>query len=255
MLQDILVQSAVQRYLLGMKYNLNLWRFRYSKATVALAGLKRLVINSNYCPGVTGHENEDGFEGAGGVNAYAASIGQRYLDIKDTALRVKNFYQGGMVTIAGTTIFHEHYIVKSDVGTGTYVRLYLDVPIAVEDITAAMGVSASRSAYSAVQPAASVQVGFETFVGVNLIPVTINYFFWLLTKGPVSITPTGTPQWPGAAANMRDVYANPSDGTIQNAPTRDPSLGYQRIGTIIQATGGTGSDYGSNKINLDLDPE
>lgn len=254
MLQDIQVQSITQRYLIGMKYNLNLWRFRYSQATVALAGLKRLVINSNYCPGVTGHENEDGFEGAGGVNAYAASIGQRYLDIKDTAMRVKNFYQGGMVTIAGTTIFHEHYIVKSDAGTGTYVRLYLDVPIAVEDITAAMGVSASRSAYSAVQPAASVQTGFETFVGVNLIPVTINYFFWLLTKGPVSITPTGG-TWPGAAVNLRDVYANPADGTLQPPTLSDPSAGFQRIGTVIQATGGTGSNYGSNKINLDLDPE
>lgn len=139
MLQDILVQSTIQRYNIGLKYQLNLWRFRYSKATVALAGLKRLVINANFCPGVTGKENQDGFEGAGGVNAYAAPVGQRYLDIKDTALRAKNFYQGGLVTVAGVTIFHEHFIVRSDAGNGTYVRLYLDVPIAVEDVTAADG--------------------------------------------------------------------------------------------------------------------
>jgi len=254
MLQDILEQSASQIYPIGMPLVKDMRKFRYSQAAQALDGLARLVINSNYAPGVTGHECEDGFELTSGETNFGASIGQTYLDIKDTAARPANFYQGGMVIIYGTTIFHQHYIVKSDAGTGAKVRLYLDKPVAVEAITPTMGVTAYKSPYSAVKKTASTQNGFETYVGVNLIPVTINYFFFLQTKGPCIVTPTGTPQWPGAAANMRDVYANPNDGTIQNAPTRDPSSGYQRIGTLICATGGTSSDYGDLWINLDLDP-
>jgi len=252
-LQDILEQSLSQIYPIGMRLPKDMRVFRYIQAIQGLEGLARLVINSNYCPGCTGHLNEDGFEGAGGVNAYAAPIGQTYLDIKDTVARVANFYQGGMVIVYGTTIFHQHYIVKSDAGDGAKVRLYLDRPIAVEDITAAMGVTAYRSQYSAVKKPGSTQTGFETFVGVNLIPVTINYFAWLQTKGPCIVTPTGV-TWPGSAVNLRDVYANPNDGTLQPPTLSDPSNGFQRIGTLLSATGGTSSDYGDLWINLDLDP-
>jgi len=250
MIQDVMEQSVTQIYPIGMPLNKGPRRFRYSHITQALSGLLRMVINSNYAPGVTGHVNEDGFEGAIG---YAASIGDTYIDIADTAARAVNFYQGGMVVVFGVTVFHSHYIVKSDAGDGAKVRLYLDVPIATENITVAMGVSAYSSPYSAVQPTASVQVGFETFVGVNLIPVTINYFAWLQTKGPCPVTPTGG-TWPGSAANLRDVYANPADGTLQPATLSDPSAGFQRIGTVIMATGGTASDYGDLLVNLDLDP-
>lgn len=255
MIQDILEQSASQIYPIGMRLPRDNRVFRYMQVAQALEGLARLVINSNYCPGCPGHLNEDGFEGAAGVNAYAAPIGQTYLDIKDTVARVANWYQGGMVIVYGATIFHQHYIVKSDVGNGSYVRLYLDRPIAVENITAAMGVTAYRSPYSAVKKAGSTQTGFETFVGVPLIPVSIDNFAWLWTKGPGIVTPTGVTVYTGAAANYRDVYANPNDGTIQNAPDRSPALGYQRIGTLLSVTGGTSSDYGDLWINLDLDPD
>lgn len=250
MLQDVLAQSVSPVYPIGMKLAKDNRMFRYSQATQALDGLARLVINSNYAPGVTGHTNEDGFEGAIG---FAASIGDTYIDIADTAARAANFYQGGMVIVYGTTIFHQHYIVKSDAGDGSKVRLYLETPLAVEDITIAMGCTAYRSIYSAVKKTGSTQVGFEPFVGVNLIPVTINYYFWLLTAGHCIITPTGV-TWPGSDSNLRAVYANPADGTIQPATVSDPSSGYQYIGDLAQCTGGSGADYGDLYINLRLDP-
>jgi len=233
---------------MGLAITRDLRKFRYSQAAEALDALARLVVNSNYCPGATGHVNEDGFEGSIG---FAAPVGQRYLDIADTAGRAANFYQGGMVVVYGTTIFHQHYIMKSDAGTGSKVRLYLDKPVAVEDITVAMGCTAYRSQYSAVKKTGSTGVGFETFVGLNLIPVTSGYFFWLWTNGPGIVTPTGV-TWPGSAANLRDVYANPADGTLQPATLSDPSNGFQRIGTLISATV---NGYGDLWINLQLDPD
>lgn len=250
MYQDIQDISATQRYIIGQKYDLDNRRFRYSQAAVALAGLARLVINKNICPGATGYENDFGFEGAIG---YAASIGDEYVDIADTASRAKNYYQGGMLIIYGTTIFHQHYIVKSDAGNGSYVRCYLDKPLAVEDVTVAMGCTAYRNEYSALSPVAGsgVAAGFAKFVGVNLVPVTINYFCWLQTKGPCIVTPTGG-TWPGSTVNLRDVYVNNADGTIQPATLSDPSAGYQRVGTLISATINT---YGDLLIDLDVDPE
>jgi len=249
MLQDLFEQSVTQKYPLGMPFKRGDKKYRYSLAAGNLGGLARLVINSNYAPGVTGHADEDGFEG----DLYAdAPIGQRYVDIADTAGRAANFYEGGHLIIYSTTIFHQHYIVRSEAGDGNKVRCWLSEPIAVEDAEVGDGVTAYRSPYSAVKAAGSVQVGFEPFIGVPLIPVTSGYYFWLLTAGPVCVTPTGV-TWPGSAAHLRDIYANEADGTIQPPTLSDPSLGYQRIGYLLSVTGGTGSDYGDLWIMLQLD--
>lgn len=247
--QGIYEQSTTQRYTIGSPKVVDNRRFRYSQAAADLAALARLVINQNYAPGVTGHEDEDGFEG---VLHAAAPIGSTYLDLADAALRAANYYRGGYVVVYGTAIFHQHYIVRSEAGNGTYVRIWLSEPITTEAITVAMGVTAYLSPYRAIGPAASVQAGFETFVGVNLISITSGNFFWLQTAGPCIVTPTGG-VWPGSAANLRDVYANPADGTIQPATLSDPSAGYQRIGTLLGATGGDASDYGDLWIKLELD--
>lgn len=248
MQQEVFAQSASQIYPIGMPVKRGDKRYRYSLAAGNLAGLSRLVINSNYAPGVTGHANEDGYEG----DLYAnAPIGQRYVDIADTAIRAVNFYEGGHLNIFSTTIFHQHYIVRSELGTGAYVRLWLLEAIAVEAAEVGDGVSAYRSPYSAIKAAGSVQVGFEPFVGMNLIPVTSGNYFWLLTAGLVWPTAHGV-AWPGAAANQRDVYAH-QDGTIDPASQKDPTSGYQRVGFLTTATGGTASDYGDCLIMLQLD--
>lgn len=249
MKQGLHEQSAVKIYPLGMPYKSNNQLYRYSHAEAALAGLARLVINSCYAPGVTGHEDVDGYEG----DLYAdAPIGQIYVDIADTAGRAENFYQGGHLIIFSSTIFHQHYIVKSEAGTGSYVRCWLSKPIVAEAAEVGDGVTAYRSPYSDVAVAGSVQAGFEPFIGINLRPVTIDYYFWLLTAGLVWVTATGV-VWPGAAAHQRDVYANPNDGTINVASQQDPTTGYQKVGWLSTATGGTSSDYGDALIMLQLD--
>lgn len=248
MLQELFVQSGTPNYPVGFPYKRGDKRYRYSLAAGNLGGLLRLVINSNYAPGVTGHEDEDGYEG----DLYAdAPIGQKYVLIADTVARAVNWYEGGHLIIFSTTIFHQHYIVRSEVGTGAYVKCWLSEPIAVEDAEVGDGVTAYRSPYSAVKAAGSVQVGFEPFIGVPLIPVTSGYYFWLLTAGLTWITAHGV-SWPGAAAEQRDVYAH-QDGTIDPASVKDPTNGYQRVGFLSTATGGTASDYGDALIMLQLD--
>lgn len=251
--QTVYEQSGVQRYAIGSRLKLaspDGRIFRYSRAEADLAGLARLAVNSNYAPGVTGHEDEDGFEG---VLAAAAPVGATHLDLADTALRARDYYQGGYVAAYGVAVFHQYHIARSDPGNGTYVRVHLTKPVAVEAITVAMGVTAYLSPYGAVAPAGSVQTGFESFVGLNLVPIDAGRCFWLQTGGPAIVTPTGG-VWPGSAANLRDIYANPADGTIQPPTLSDPSLGYQRIGTLLSATGGTASDYGDLWIMLELEP-
>lgn len=247
--QSIYEDSTTQKFEIGtrrIEYNRT---FRYSKAGAALNGLARLLCNANYAPGVTGHADEDGFEGAGG---YAASIGDTYIDIADTTVRAANYYRGGMLIVYGTTVFHQYHIVGSAAGTGVYVRLYLDKAVYEEAITATMGVTAYISPYSAVQQVGSVQTSFESVVGVNLVPVASGSYFWLQTAGPCIVTPTGV-TWPGSAANLRAVYINPADGTLQPGTVSDPSSGYQYIGHLLSATGGTASDYGDLWIWLELE--
>ena len=248
MQQDILAQSVSQVYPIGLRLAKDDRVFRYCQVGQALGGLARLAINANFAPGCTAHVNEDGFEGAIG---FVALIGATYLDIADTAARAANFYQGGKLIVYGTTIFHQHHIVKSDAGDGAKVRVYLSEPLAVENITIAMGCTAYRSPYSDVKQAGSTNTGFETFVGLPLIPVTINWFAWLQTKGLCAVTPTGG-TWPGGAVNLRSVYANPADGTLQPATISDPSAGFQKVGDLMTATVNA---YGDLLIKLDLDPD
>lgn len=247
--QSIYEDSTTQKFELGSRRQEYLRTFRYSKAGAALAGLGRLLCNANYAPGVTGHADEDGFEGV--LNA-AASIGDLYVDLADTTVRAANYYQGAMLIIFGTTVFHQYYIVKSDAGTGVYVRCYLDKAVYEEDITVAMGVTAYVSQYSACQQVGSVQAGFTSAVGLNLVPVASGSYFWMLTRGPCWVTPTGV-TWPGSAANLRAVYMNNADGTLQPGTVSDPSSGFQYIGYLLGATGGTASDYGDALIWLELE--
>ena len=258
--------SATQKFEIGARKRESgrIFRYSYAVADLTLAAQARLVANSNYAPEVTGHVNEDGFMGnitfAGVARTAVVPAGSTYLDIADTALRAADWYQGGYVIIFDdvTPFFHQYGIIASNAGTGTYVRIYLDHPVAAAiPVNNAggnpVGITAYRSPYSAVAPAGSVQTGFEPLIGMTLCgEVPSGYYFWLLTAGPIWITPTGV-TWPGSAANLRDIYANPADGTIQPPTISNPSDGFQRIGYLLPATGGTSSDYGDAWIMLQLD--
>ena len=60
--QSIYEQSSLPNFAIGAKRKVDDRTFRYSEALAALAALARLVVNSNFEPGCTGHENEDGYE-------------------------------------------------------------------------------------------------------------------------------------------------------------------------------------------------
>jgi len=242
--QTIMEESATQNFRIGTRRTEHGWTFRYSKAAGDLGGLNRLVINSNFCPGCTGHEDEDGFEGV--LNS-AATAGDRYVDLADTVARAANYYQGGHFIAFSAGHYQQYYIVSSDAGNGTYVRCYLSEPL-VTDILITDGVTAYLSPYSAVMAAMSTLQEYEPFIGTPLIPVTSGYWFWLLTEGPVCITPHGG-TWPGQAAHYRDVFAW-MDGTIDPASVADPTSGYQRVGYLLSATV---NGYGDMWIMLQLE--
>ncbi|GAI77449.1 unnamed protein product [marine sediment metagenome] len=174
-----------------------------------------------------------------------------WVAIVGTAGRAENFYQGGHLVIFSDGIFHQHYIVSSEAGTGAYVRCWLSKPIAYAAAEVGHGVTAYRSPYSDVAVAGSIAAQYEAFIGLPLRPVTLGYYFWLLTAGLVYITPGVT--YPGAAVNQRDVYATPTDGTIVPASVEDPTAGYQKVGWLSTVTGGTAGIYGDALIMLQLD--
>lgn len=264
--QDIYEQSATQNFRIGSskKVDGRVFRYGYTVVGLAAAGISRLVVNSNYAPEVTGHVNEDGFMGnitfVGVARTIPVPVGAAFLDIADVALRVANFYQGGYCIIFDdvTPCFQQRHIIASAVGTGTYVRIWLDHPItvAIPVLNAGanpVGITAYCSPYSALAPAGSVQASYEPLVGMPLCGVVAALrYIWLMTAGPVWVTPTGV-TWPGSAVNLRDIYANPADGTIQPPTVSDPSLGFQRVGYLLPMTGGTAGTYGDAWIMLQLD--
>ncbi len=245
MRQSIFKESSEQLYSVGNQFREPgaLRRlFRYSKAAAAITCLARGVVNSNYCPGATDHEDEDGFEGV--LNAEAA-IGQMYVDLADTNSRAINYYQGGQFIAFGSAIFHQHYIVKSDASDGTKVRIYLSSPIVEEKISTSVGVSAYLSPYSAIINTDMDQ--YSPFMGVNLIPVTADYYFWLQTAGPCIITPTA---YFGDGIRERDCYFH-MDGTITYLGNTTPATySAQRAGYLLSRTV---SGYGDLWMMLQLD--
>jgi len=264
--QGVYEQSVIQNFRIGARKidGGRVFRYGYTVTGLNAPAQARLVVNSNYAPEVTGHVNEDGFMGnitfAGVARTAVVPAGSKYLDIADTALRAKDWYQGGYCIVFDdvTPYFHQHYIVASDAGTGTYVRIYLDHAIgAAIPVNNSggnpVGITAYRSPYSALAEAGSVQASFEPLVGMPLCGVVPALrYIWLMTAGPVWVAPTGV-TWPGSAADLRDIYANPADGTIQPPTISDPSAGFQRIGYLLPMTGGTASDYGDAWVMLQLD--
>lgn len=242
---DIWTPTSTQQYPLGTGLQYGDRFFRYAKAGAACDSLGRLLVNSNYCPGATGHANEDGFEGA----LYAAATaGDTYVDIADTTARAKNYYEGAMLIVFTSGTFQMLRVKSSDVGNGsTHVRCYLS-DVVQADISTSVGVTAYLSPFSAVKAAMSTNQEYEPFVGLALADVASGYYFWLMRRGPCWITAHGG-TWPGSAAHYRDVFAW-MDGTVDPSSVADPTSGYQRVGYLLSATV---SGYGDAWVQLQLE--
>lgn len=236
---NIYAESSVQLYPLGTKLEYADGRvFRYGKfgvtSTVAPRGYT--LYNANYDPEVVGQEDVDGFFG----DLYtAAVVGAEYVDLEKSTAYAENFFEDGLfVAFPTSTAYANHFpgyrICGSELGNGTYCRIYLDAPLKA-DIAATDGVDAFKSIFSNLKVVASIE--YTTIVGVCMcFSMTANYFGWIQRKGRCYTPQSSTI---GDVANERMVGAA-GDGTI----TPLGALGRQPIGYIIENTaGGYGNQY------------
>jgi len=246
---DIYAQSVTQLYPLNTRLEYADGRvFRYGKfgATSTGAPIARLVGNANAAPGATGEEDVDGYEG----DAYvAAAIGAEYVDLEVATAYSENFFEDGMLAIyptAAPIVYAEYRIAGSELGNGTYCRVYLDEPLK-SPLAVADGITAYKSIYSQVKQIGAEGVGYVSALGVCLASAfTSAYFGWIQTWGRCIITPTA---YFGDSQHERAVFYNFNDGTIGTAASYDPSSGHQLIGFLTQRTV---SGYGDLEVMLML---
>ena len=123
---DIYAQDTEQHYPLGTKLEFADGRvFRYGKigATSTNVPIARMCVNANACPGATGEEDVDGYEG----NLYAAvAVGDTYCDLFQNQADAEHFYEDGMLAVYPSGHYAEYRIAGSELGNGTYVRIYID---------------------------------------------------------------------------------------------------------------------------------
>lgn len=231
-----------QRYPLGTIAYKDVRRFVYCKAGGTIDDLARLVSVDMYAPGCTGHEDEDGFEGA----LYAAAAaGATYVDVADTGALSKNDWEGGyFLAFPSGGPYVCIRIAGNDAGNAsTHARVYLDDPLPVA-ITTGNGITVYRCPFKDVIQGVSA---YSSALGVPTDALTSGYFGWVQTWGPAWVTAHGG-TWPGSAANQRDVYAH-TDGTIDPASVKDPTSGYHKVGWLISKTV---SGYGDAFVFLTL---
>lgn len=252
--QTVYAGSTTQKFEIGTKRIEYGRTFRYAHNVEAIdyeGILQRLLANANYVPDATSHEDEDGFYGKPYVQV---EVGDLYVDLNTAVAFAANFFQGGYYTAHIGTLMMTHYIVASDLGDGTYCRIYLD-SASTQQVAVTVDVEVYPSPYSNVIDSPTLVPGYQyyvSFIGMMQCPtLAADSYFWLQTQGPCWITPT---TWiaagcPGRAANQRDVYAW-CDGTVQSADGLDPTDGYQRVGYLLSATE---ASYGGAHIMMQLE--
>lgn len=245
--QTIYESSVTQKFEIGTKRVEYGRTFRYAQAGegLILAGNARLLGNGNFVPDAVSHVDEDGFYGKPYVQV---EVDDLYIDLDIATAYPANYFQGGyIIAFTAAVDYSLHYIVKSDLGNGTYCRIYLDHAWTSGVVAVGIDVEVHRSPYSSICDCASID-WFKSFVGLGQCDAILNeYYFWLQTLGPCWLTPYN---WidgcPGYTTRVREVYAW-MDGEI----TVDPNDGtLQRIGYLLSATE---AGYGSVFIMLQLE--
>lgn len=248
---DIYTQSVIQLYNLGSKLEFADGRvFRYGEwgATSTAPPIARMVVNANAAPGCTGEEDVDGYEG----NLYAAvAVGDTYCDLYQDQADAENFYEDGMIAVFPTGHYVEYRIAGSELGNGTFVRVYIDnvrgfrtaMTAGTAESTGGTGVTAYKSIYSQLKDQSAEGAGYCSAMGVCLCTTfTANYFGWIQRKGRCIITPTA---YFGDSANERMAQLH-SDGTIAlKAADATHTVGYLTQRTV--------STYGDLEVWLTLE--
>jgi len=251
---DVYTQDSAQQYPLGTKLEYADGRvFRYGKvgATSTGAPIARLVGNANQCPGTTGLEDVDGYEG----NLYVAvTVGDIYCDLYQDQADVENFYEDGMLAVFPSGHYVEYRIAGNELGDGTSVRVYIDaengfrtaMTAGTAEATGGTGVTAYKSIYSQMKQIGAEGIGYMSAIGMCLATgFTVNYFAWIQRRGRCLIGGGG-----GGTAHYRTATYNPGDGYGADAATYDPTSGYQMIGYWTQRTS---SAYGDLEVWLNFE--
>ena len=232
---DIYAQSATQLYPLGSKLEYADGRvFRYGKfGTTSTDSPKGyLLVNENHDP-----EAEADTDGFYGDLETAAVVGDEYVDLDIATAYAENFFEDGLFIPYPSTSPGNHFasyrICGSELGNGTYCRIYLDAPLKVP-MTATDGCNAHRSIYSNLRT--GVDQSYTSVMGVSLCSAfTANYFGWIQRRGRCYTPQSATI---GDSAHERMVGAG-GDGTI--VPLG--GYGYHAIGYLthktVSGTGGT----------------
>jgi len=244
---ELYEQSVSQLYPLGTKLEYADGRiFRYGKAGATSTGapIARLVGNMNLCPGATGDPDVDGFEG----DPYtAAAVGDTDVDLEIATAYAAGFFEDGMLAVYPSGHYVCYRIHDSDLGNGTYCRVYLDAPLKTA-LAADTGITAYKSRWSQMKQIGAEATSYVSALGVCLASgFTSAYYMWVQTRGRAIITPTA---YFGDAVNQRLVMFNPADGTIEGADVYDPSTGHQIIGYLDSRTE---SGYGDLLVFLTLE--
>jgi len=248
---DVYTQDSAQKYPLGAKLEYADGRvFRYGKIGATSTGppISRMVVNANLCPGATGEPDVDGYEG----NLYAAvSVGDTYCDLYQDQADAENFYEDGMLAVYPSGHQVEYRIAGSELGNGTYVRVYIDaengfrtaMTAGTAESTGGTGVTAYKSIFSQMKVASAEGTSYVSALGVCLATTfTVNYFAWVQRRGRCIIEPTA---YFGDSADERMAQLHTGGESALKA-----SYGTHTIGYLTQRTE---SGYGDLEIWLTLE--
>lgn len=228
-------ESAIQKYPLGTKLvedTLGGMRvFRYAKAGGTISLAHRCVCNPNQTEATNDYTTQA-----------AMVVGDVTVEINDTddTNHTVNFWAGGWCELwvsSRVVLLPIKSSTASDGSTCTITFAY-PVPIAA---AASSQATCHANPFQGVK-AMPVTSGYDSAVGVPVIPMTSAYYGWVQTWGPVFISPTG--DWALATSNYKDVYLH-SDGTYTlSTATRAQRLGYAY----------PSGNYGTGLIMLQLQP-
>lgn len=247
--QEPFVQSVTQNYQLGSRLRFGQATWHYCQAgPVGQTNLGR-AVGSLVEPATI-----DAAVATGVV--VAAAAGSREVVIRDTT-HGENYYANGKIEL--WTSFGsdpaspvQHRVIKSSTASnGTTVTLTLYYPL-TSAVAIGTGGEICRSPYAQVdEMSGHADQNFVSFVGLPLMVITAEYFFWAQTWGICTVN--AYLQDIGETARSREVYFH-EDGTIRTEEMAVWVNGRQHAGYLIPNTAPGGDGEGETVIMLQLDP-
>jgi len=244
--QGIYAESATPKYKVGARLPVpGGWVLHYCQAMKTLGTFHYMRLAGS------GNVMDAGNEFL--ALAVAAPAGQNRITIVD-ATSPLNYYENGLAECWHGGACQQHRVKSSTATVGGVVVLTLyDNLLTALDTIPGDSVSLSPSPYRNVAVMGGTgdlagHAGFVTAVGLPLFDITDNYYAWIVTWGPVSISMQGG-NGPDEAAVRKDVFCH-TDGTCADAQFASfLNQSAQRVGYGLPA-----GAYGHSQIMLQLDP-